>query len=691
MNWYREAEQELAEAAAAVQRQGPIRLERLEVLGADLVASLKQSDDLVVQALSGPAGPPLITNLINVGILGSKVGIGLGYYGKELDRLALAGLVHDIGLFAVPQSLVTKAGRLTQDERMMIEQHPELGYQLMHQMGPEYHWLAQLIRQAHERFNGRGYPNRLAERQVSEMAQIIGVVDVFDALVSERPYRRRLFPHEAIKELLVAERTAFPREILKALVEQLSFYPLGTTVRLSTGETATVDKVNSRYPLRPVVRVGEQGADQGSETCRLDLSLTPLVSILATVDPPNMGRVKFSGVPRNAGTLSGPGTVSEQFTSLLESLDAIATAIQGVVETQIAAPAEAEPSPSDQSGLAQAQRAIRGRDDRTFQKEVVGLFALEAREWLAQIQTALATLAAGADDIVRSKLYGLILNGITNLARSSATVQLFDIGAMATNLLPILKDIGNAESKWTAETLCPLHDGLDRIAAAVHRLAGERDGAGCADGVLSRLEQDQEEPDSYSGGRTNGSQGKQERAASSVPLLRALQELQRARVRSVLPTRDVLESVIDRAQREAGDRQDQITVDVIERILQDLGRLDEEFLREVHERVPAMTERIIYLRAQEHSQFVTASQLAPILVHVDALHQFAMMIDAATITMFLQGIKSFLTTAAYRKVETLPQRLQAVEERIQGLVLMAEQWVTLGRLERASIEEILPA
>jgi hypothetical protein len=176
-----------------------------------------------------------------------------------------------------------------------------------------------------------------------------------------------------------------------------------------------------------------------------------------------------------------------------------------------------------------------------------------------------------------------------------------------------------------------------------------------------------------------------------VPLLRALQELQRARVRSVLPTRDVLESVIDRAQREAGDRQDQITVDVIERILQDLGKLDEEFLREVHERVPAMTERIIYLQAQENAQFVTASQLAPILAHVDALHQFAMMIDAATITMFLQGIKSFLTTAAYRKVETLPQRLQAVEERIQGLVLMAEQWVTLGRLERASIEEILPA
>src|SRR6185437_2420821 len=183
-NCYHEAEHTVGEIAAAVQEHRSISLEPLETLARDAVSSLQRNDELVVQALAGPSGSPLITNLINVAILGTKVGIGLGYYGEELHQLALAGFVHDIGLFAVPKSLITKAGRLTQEERGLIERHPELGYQVVEKCGPAYHWLAQLTRQTHERFNGQGYPNRLAGREVSEMARIVGVVDVFDALVS---------------------------------------------------------------------------------------------------------------------------------------------------------------------------------------------------------------------------------------------------------------------------------------------------------------------------------------------------------------------------------------------------------------------------------------------------------------------------------------------------------------------------
>ena len=83
--------------------------------------------------------------------------------------------------------------------------------------GKDYGWLAEVVLQAHERGSGQGYPNRLKGREINELAQIIGLVDIFDALVSPRPYRRRLLPHEAIRELLNTERTAFPREIMKGL------------------------------------------------------------------------------------------------------------------------------------------------------------------------------------------------------------------------------------------------------------------------------------------------------------------------------------------------------------------------------------------------------------------------------------------------------------------------------------------
>ncbi len=693
MNWYRKAEQELAKVAAAVQSQRLLHMDRLEALATDLVSSLRQNDELVVEALAGPAGPPLITNLINVGVLGTKVGIGLGYYGQELDRLSLAGLVHDIGLFAVPKSLITKAGRLTQDERTLIEQHPELGYQVIHRTGPEYHWLAQLVRQAHERFNGQGYPNRLKGRQISEMAQILGVVDVFDALVSERPYRRRLLPHEAVKELLVAERSTFPREVLKALVEQFSVYPLGTTVRLTSGEVGTVARVNSRYPLRPVVKINEEVGSEGLGAHQVDLSLTPLVSVVEALNPPVVGRVTFSDVPSKAEVSPSSTVASDHFTSLLESLDAIASAIQGVVETRIAAPQEVEVSAVKPGVVSWAAGQVQERNDLTFRKEIVGLFALEACEWLAQIQTALRKLATGAEGSVRSKLYGFILNGVTNLAKSASTVQLSDIEAMASSLLPILQDVGTAGVEPRSETLRSFHVGLDRISTAVHRLAGDLPEVNRPMDKLEWLGAISEGAGSELEAETNASLPRPlipERVASSIPLLRALRELQQARARSIQPARDVLEAVIYRAEQEVGGQQDQISVETVERILHDLSQLDEKFLREVHERVPAMIGMLMHLREQDTLDFVTASQLAPILAHAEALHDFAKTIHAMTIMMFLQGLKSFLSAAAYRKVETLPQRLQAVEERLLALVPMAEQWVTLGRLERASIEEILP-
>ncbi len=683
---YSRAEQQLTAVATAVQCQNRIDLDGLSVLAGDIAKSVSHDDQLVVQALAGPGGSALVTNLINASILAAKVGIGLGYYGKELHRLALAGLVHDIGLFAVPQSVVTKSGRLTREERTLIEQHPELGYQVIHKLGGDWEWLAQVVRQAHERWNGQGYPNRLKSRDIGEFAQIIGVVDVFDALVTPRPYRRRFFPHEAVRELMVAERTAFPREIIKALVEQLSAYPLGTLVRLATGEVGTVVKINARYPLRPIVEVGG-GAEHGGgyETRQLDLSLSPLVSIIETLESPTVARVPFpSGIEtdrRSKPALS----VSDQFSSLLESLDALATAIQGVVEARVPiVPTGTADSPGPERRGVLPGPASRDTADVSFEKEVIGLFALEAHEWLAQIYSALKRLGEGANGSVRPKLYGIMLQGLTNLAKSAATVHLTSIEDMASSLLPILHDIGRQEPRSMAKALASLQAGLDRITAAVRQVEG---GA---------------EPESPIHEAQAGSELQLQSMPGSVPaaqavpvpmtatagvsLLNALRELQQVRSRSVQPARDVLESLILRAEREPGA----LTVSGIRRILDDLDRTDARFFDEVNRRVPVVSRVLRELQKGGTTDFVTASQLDPVVQEVEALHEIAESVQAGMMTMFLQGLRSFLMVAAYRKAETLPQRLATVEARIQSLIPMADQWVSIGRVERAAIAEILP-
>lgn len=684
---YRIAREHLTGVALAVQRQDELDLDALSALARGIVEAVKKSDQLLVYAMSGPVGPSLITNLVNVGILATKVGAGLGYYGKELERLTLAGLLHDIGLFAVPQSVITKSGRLTHDERTLIEQHPELGNQAIRKAGPEYDWLAQVVRQAHERWNGQGYPNKLKGRQISEYAQIIGVVDVFDALVSPRGYRRRFFPHEAVRELIVAERTAFPREVVKALVEQLSAYPLGTSVRLTTGEVGSVTRVNSRYPLRPVVWI-EGDAARGQEGRQLDLSLTPLVSIIETLEPPDVARVPFPANETRAKTSEVVPSASDQFTSLLEGLDALASAIQGAVESRTSVPENKNASLFGEH-RATVRPPAQDSADASFQKEVIGLFALEAHEWLVQIQMAVKQLGEGANGTARPKLYGILLHGITNLAKSASTVQLQTIEQMASNLLPILHDVGCQEPREMTAALQSLQEGLDGISLAVRRLAGDQEGERAVnDGVpVGAVSEPVQALPAIVAEQSTGSQLQASlTVTTSVPLIHALRDLQQARARSMQPARDVLEAVIQRAEQEA----DHLDVAVVGRILSELDRLDEEFLQEVRRRVPIISSTLSDLRAQGATDFVTVSQLDPILEQVEAIYELASHVQATMITMFLQGLRSFLMVAAYRKTSTLGQRLGSVETRIHALIPMAEQWVSIGRVERSTISDILP-
>ena len=708
--WYRSAVEQLTRIAAAIQLQEHFDLKGLSSLASDIVESVSRSDQLVIEVLAGSSGSHLITNLINVGILSTKVGVGLGYARFELERLAFAGLVHDIGLLVVPQSLVTKAGRLTPEERLLIEQHPELGYQALRKLGTTHDWLAEVVRQAHERWNGQGYPNRLQGRQINEFAQIIGVVDVFDALVSPRSYRRRFLPHEAVRELVVVERTAFPRKVIKALVEQLSAYPIGTAVRLSTGEQGTVIRVNTRFPLRPVVSIGE-GPPDGPATREVDLSTSPWVSIVDTVEPPDVRSVSFP-IRTLAPAVVGD---SSRFPAVLSprnraALDAIAKVIQEVVESVAPVRHRVDSLPEGKTTSPHRRTTVQEVVSPSFEREVVGLFALEAQVWLGQIQRALKKLTQGDDQGVRPQLYDIILQAIINLAKSAATVQLSAIEEMAMNLVPILHEVRRQELHPAGAALNSLHEALAQISTAVQCLTNDHAEElimQSPNGDVSPIEAPSCHALSNRQQATAPQPVIQSSEATEPPLLKALRTLEQARARSVHPTRDVLEAVILRAGHEAGE----IDVSVIDRILKDLERLDEQFLEDVNRRVPIIIQALHNVRSQQTTGSLTASQFDPILREVDALYELANRVQASIMIMSLDGLRSFLRNLdnpvqasmflprlrslllgkADKKPSTLPHWLEMVEGRVQALIPMAEQWVNIGRTERANISEMLRA
>ncbi len=686
-NHYRQAEDALVKVTAAVQRQEAVDLTELTHLAGTIVQSIQGNDQLVVEALSSPAGPPLVTNLINVSILATKVGIGLGYYGDELRRLALAGLLHDIGIFAVPQHLLTKTGRLTPEERTLVEQHPRLGSEVIARLGADYAWLAEVVLQAHERGKGQGYPNRLTGRQINELAQIIGLVDIFDALVSPRPYRRRLLPHEAIRELLNTERTAFPREIMKGLVEQLSVYPLGTRVRLSSGEEGVVVRITPRFPSRPVLRVtGAQEASESEPAWYLDLSQLPHVSVADTVDAPAVERITFEPAPPAVEASAPPANVSDQFAALLESLDAIAGVIQAAVEQPATAPVS-DPVSKD---VESPEPTIPVR------REILGLFVLEAREWLNQIQTALERLDTTSEQARRSQLATILWQSVSNLARSAATVGLTAVEDMATKLFPLLQAAARHERAVAAHHVASLREGLLEISKTVQDIQQAEQKQELPIEAIRRVEvpaQESRQPrphESQVSIETTPPTDVASRLGPSSSILDALRQLHMARGRSLEPVRDVLETVIQRAEREMAEGAAVVDARTIGRLLQELDELDERFLAHMQGRVPSVIATLGRIARASEARVFLPQTLEPIFEEIDVLFEASERVSAANISLFLQGLRTFLRVTAQHKPAAIRERLAAVEERLATLIPLAQQWVDVGRVERAAIFDILP-
>jgi len=256
----------------------------LNRLASGIVASLEANDKLVQMVLQQDGEDYLVKNAVSVAIVSVKIAAALGYEPAKLEQVAIAGLLHDLGMFLLPDSLLYKTEPLTDEELQFVREHPQQGARMFKDVGEANPWVGRVLLQEHERWDGSGYPHQLTGSQIDEMALIIGLADVFDALMSSRPYRCGVSPHRAIRALLVNGKTMFPHRLLKALVDQLSIYPLGTTVRLNTGETGVVSQLNRQYPLRPILQVSRQaGSGHAPVSKTVDLRAETSVHIVEVV------------------------------------------------------------------------------------------------------------------------------------------------------------------------------------------------------------------------------------------------------------------------------------------------------------------------------------------------------------------------------------------------------------------------
>jgi putative nucleotidyltransferase with HDIG domain len=137
----------------------------------------------------------------------------MGFNGKMYEHIVLAGLLHDIGKIGISDSILNKKGPLTRQEYAIIKQHPAVGEAIISQIAPPQH-ICEGIRQHHERWDGKGYPDGLAGEDISMAGRILAVVDVYDSLTSMRPYREAYSHEKALEELLLVADSQLDREVV---------------------------------------------------------------------------------------------------------------------------------------------------------------------------------------------------------------------------------------------------------------------------------------------------------------------------------------------------------------------------------------------------------------------------------------------------------------------------------------------
>lgn len=171
---------------------------------------------------------------------------------SETYEIGVAGLLHDLGKTKVPLEILNKPGRLDDDEFAVMKQHPVFGYRMVKQLPEISDAVALGVLQHHEKINGKGYPLGANDQQISSYAKILTVADIYDALVTERPYKSAFSQRDAV-EMIMSMTMELDMSAMKSFLNSMILYPVDSIVELSNGEKAKVVRNNPHYILRPTV------------------------------------------------------------------------------------------------------------------------------------------------------------------------------------------------------------------------------------------------------------------------------------------------------------------------------------------------------------------------------------------------------------------------------------------------------
>ena len=192
---------------------------------------------------------------VSVCVLMIALGRQLGMKNDMVKQAGIAGLLHDIGKVFIPDEVLNKPGKLTDEEFNIVKTHPVKGWEFLKNSGEVNDLILDVCRHHHERVDGMGYPDKLSGEALTLFARMGAVCDVYDAITSNRSYKKGWEPAESIRKMAEWKNGHFDEVVFHAFVKTVGIYPTGTLLKLKSGRLGVVTDQSKKSLVKPIVKV----------------------------------------------------------------------------------------------------------------------------------------------------------------------------------------------------------------------------------------------------------------------------------------------------------------------------------------------------------------------------------------------------------------------------------------------------